>query len=146
MRQNKLLFVGLACLICGCTAKQKLQTTHSVETVRVEHTVDTVFVTLPQENLQAVVSADSVSRLHTSTAESTARLTPEGYIEHRLYTRDTVITVPVPTIVTTRTEQNEARSHQSTGRDSALWPVTALLIAIVAFLLLLRKQRGPFNC
>lgn len=135
MKLPELLTIALVAILCGCSANKQIQTDHTVETVTVEHTVDTVFVDLPHENLQAVVPADSVSTLRTSTAVSTARLTTDGHIDHRLYTRDTIITIPVPTILTTRTEETDTRSRHALRQPLAPW-LLILTAAILTFFIL----------
>lgn len=139
MKTHNLLFLTAALMLSSCASKQNVEASHNIETVTVQHTTDTVYVALPHENLQATVPPDSVSTLQTATAESTARLTPDGHIEHRLYTRDTVITVPVPTIITTRSEHNDTKCRQTSGGTASLpWILTSLM-AIMLALFLLRK-------
>ncbi len=139
--KSNLILPTLCLLCCCCHSRQSMQSAQSYEAVTVQHVTDTVFVELPHESLQASVPSDSVSFLQTSAAASTARLTPDGRLEHRLYTRDTVITVPVPTII--RSEVRHADSASTRTTKTGTPDVALLILVLILSLILILYAKKP---
>ena len=85
-----ILLVGIcALLVTSCGAAGKIQNTTTIEyrdSIRiVEHTKDSlIYVPIPLEKNQAIVTLGDTSKLETSVAKSVAFLNKEGQIFHTL--------------------------------------------------------------
>lgn len=95
-----LLFVLASCCtgrhVPGGRPVEATDTLTLSSTVRTLHTTvpDTAYVTLPPQTVSRI-AADSLSRLETDYAVSTARLNPDGTLSHDLRTRPGRHAVPV---------------------------------------------------
>lgn len=113
-----IIFAALAAFSGCCPCRHLQTTTTTTDSVRVEvrdsiiERIDTTYITLPAEAVRNV-TRDTISRIETAYAVSTARIDTSGFLWHDINTKDT----PLQVLTKTITERRDSIIYRDKVRE-----------------------------